>query len=213
MCNLDNLFCKVGDNYIEGYLDDENHDPELLFVLKEPDASIDNVTDFWLKRNVMPNPQGRGKTYFNVLGETARKLIGNQNDDYSTVLKRCAFINICPFSGKASVSNDFKTVAKMLKKANSEYGSKINDQSCAYEIACNRKAIIFDHNWKYVVSVAGVFEKLIPTDTEIIEGFKTDNITRPAFEYGNTTFLKIHHPNRASYMEFTDMHFTRVKDT
>ena len=78
MSDLDKLFCKVGVNYIEGYLDDENHDPELLFVLKEPDASAKNVTDFWFKRNVMPNPQGLGKTYFKVLGETARKLIGNQ---------------------------------------------------------------------------------------------------------------------------------------
>lgn len=213
MSDLDKLFCKVGCNYIEGYLDDENHDPELLFVLKEPDASAKNVTDFWFKRNVMPNPQGLGKTYFKVLGETARKLIGNQDDDYSTVLKRCAFINIYPFSGKASASNDFKTVVKMLGEAKAEYGSKITDQSCANEIACNRKAIIFGHKWKYVVSVNDVFEQLIPEGTVKFDGFKTKKITRPAFYYQGAIFLKIHHPNRASYKEFEEMEFKKDTDS
>lgn len=216
MCNLDNLFCKVGDKFIEGYLGEEaKKDCKILFVLKEPHEP--NADGFWFKEKVVYKDcdklEGAEKQYFRILGITAKKLIGTPSDSLGEVLKRCAFINIYPFSGEATASSKFKNVAKLLKNSCPQKSLAISCNSCPEEIACNRKAIIFGGKWEYVVTVKDVFEKLMPDEIEKFDGFKTDRITRPAFYYQGTTFLKIHHPNRASYKEFEEMEFKKDTDS
>ena len=214
MCDVNKLFYTPEGNNdpIEGYLGDPK-DCKILFVLKEPHEP--NADGFWFKEKVVDKAhdmlKGAEKQYFHVLGITAKKLIGTTAEDYGSVLKRCAFINIYPFSGEATASMDFKSVAKMLRTACPEQGLAITKGSHPEEIACNRKAIIFGRKWEYVVSVKDVFEKLMPDGIEEFDGFKTDGITRPAFCYQGTTFLKIHHPNRASYKEFEEMEFKKDK--
>lgn len=215
MCDVKSLFCKYGETFIEGYLGDENSSPELLFVLKEPHASPDNVKDFWFKKNVMPDPNRMNNPYYKVLSKTAMKLIGPSKvtgalEEYDYVLRRCAFINIYPFSGEPSASSNFKSVAKALIKADPKEVS-ITKGSCSEDIACNRKAIILGHNWKYVVTVNGVFDKLCPNPNKMYDGFVSLKNNRPAFDIGETTFIKIHHPNRFSNLELDTMEFKPKK--
>ena len=217
MCDVSSLFCKYGSKYIEGYLGDENSSPELLFVLKEPHASPDNVTDFWFKTKVMPDSNRMSNQYFKVLSKTAMKLIGTPKDSYDSVLSRCAFINIYPFSGGPSASNRFKTVAEAIKEAIKNAkpmeGKPITNQSCCEEIACNRIAIIRKYKWKYVVTVDGVFEKLHPRSVKYYYGFESKEMMRkrPAFDLNGTTFLKIHHPKGFSDLELETMEFNPKK--
>lgn len=211
MSEVGSLFCKYGNNYIEGFLGDENCSPELLFVLKEPHASPDNVTDFWFKKDVMSDSNRMSNQYFKVLSKTAMKLIGKPEDSYDSVLSRCAFINIYPFSGGPSASNKFKAVAEAIKKADPIEGRPINNQSDCEDIASNRKAIILGYKWKYVVTVDGIFEKLHPRSVKYYYGFESRKRKRPAFDLNGTTFLKIHHPKGISDLELNTMEFNPKK--
>lgn len=175
MYNVNDLFYKPEgkDKHIEGYLGDSN-ECEILFVLREPHE--DNQQEFWFKNAIDKEPKERDqyeKKYILSLGTLAYKLLGG-NDDSPCVckleeaLRKCAYINIYPFSGESSSSIHYDNTLVALKDVCTEEimkGPVVLKESdrknhCYRRIAANRLQIIQNLNWKILVTVCGAFETI-----------------------------------------------------
>ena len=90
--SLKELFykCDSSSEKLEGYLDNENPQAEVLFILKEPHS--ENHDEFWF-RNVVRNETGYRagavKRYYKILGSIACLLTGKSSKDIA--LKMCVY--------------------------------------------------------------------------------------------------------------------------
>ncbi len=175
MKDINELFARYMDKDIpiEGYLGDG--ECEILFVLREPHTESADI--FWLKDKVV-NPENKslrqGKRYLKSLGTLAYRILGGQDDSpddrqLSEALRKCAFINIYPFSGGNTASSDYNNTLMRLAELNKnepQNGSaalSLNDKTDKTDyckIAKNRLQIMKELKWKRLVTVCGVFEAI-----------------------------------------------------
>lgn len=161
-------FTKVGGKLIEGYLGD-NKEAEILFILKEPNTkNVEEDDGFWFKKVISDeNRTANGKRYFNILGSLAEKLL-KCNESKTELLKKCAYINLYPFSGENRQSNNYEEVLKALNnhlKNGDQITNKTISESSAYnDIAENRisliNQIIMSGKTKYIVTVREIYNIL-----------------------------------------------------
>ena len=113
MRNLDSFFFKseLTNEIIEGYLDRDNPRSEVLFIMKEPHN--ENQPDFWFYHVLRRDSnqygdymKGNAKRFYQILGSLACVLTGEfdtSDNAKDRALKKCAFINLYPFSGASTV--------------------------------------------------------------------------------------------------------------
>ncbi len=173
----DILFTKVDDNLIEGYLGD-GEDAEILFILKEPNTkNVESDDGFWFKKVISDeNRTSTGKRYFNILGCLAEKLLSSTGSK-TELLKKCAYINLYPFSGLDRASENYKNVLNEFDKfinTPPKMHIDISKKSSTYEIssaediAKNRvyliNQIIMSGKTKYIVTVGEIYNILSHCD-------------------------------------------------
>jgi hypothetical protein len=209
MCDVRELFCKN----IEGYLGCAE-DPgkyEILFVFREPN-DVNQQNGFWFKEVV----EGKklGTKYKNVLGRIANKLL-NKNDDYSQILKECAYMNISPFCGRNSKTPKFDEILSRMEHGNTSAGARIDPDSCPQAIADNRLSIIHNVDCKYIVTVYDIFGVIKPKDSPMLKGliYGCEEKKREfgAFELqGSKVVVNFYHPCCAiSYDKLNNSVFCR----
>ena len=177
MSDVSDLFC-VNDTGtpIEGYLSD-NEACEVLFVLREPNTKGYNNTtgEFWMRSVVSGEKRYLGEKYVNTLGTVAALLLGEDLTESGKIkaLKRCAYINVYPFSGKGRAGERYYKTLEQLAALQSEADftdvrrlNSINDQREYRIIAENRIEIINRMPCKYVVTVCGAFEAIVGKKAE-----------------------------------------------
>lgn len=196
----DNGFC-ITDNgkVIEGFLGDEEK-AEILFVLREPND--DHPEKFWFKEILSPsyeyanNDKGKEKRaatkYKHILGSLARATGRISTENNIEALKKCAYINLYPFSGKGSKSEEFKNTLKEFKENN----------TCSTLIE-NRLSII-NKNWKFVITTWDIFDALkkyykAENKIEKVEKYyyKNEKKEKPFRKFQNadgTIFIEFYHP-------------------
>ena len=166
MCDVSELFYKVNGKEVEGYLGNPE-ECEILFVLKEPNANKDNVTDFWFKK-VLEKDENEWRKYeaqyFHVLGTMAYRLLGGKAEDATVqiiknALKRCAYINLHPECGSGSETKEFK---KILSEV--EWQMKVNNRKRHRKVeeeiinrAQNRINLIKGFPCRYIVTAQNIF--------------------------------------------------------
>lgn len=204
MCDVSDLFytSEEKNNPIEGYLGDEaKEDCKILFVLREPNDT-DTQKGFWFKDVLEGNASG-GTKYKNVLGRIANKLINHSFDtldDYTSVLKRCAYINISPFKGSNTETDYCKRVINTLRDANPDFGEGIHHKNSNIEkpkieqIANNRRRIIKDIKCKYIVTVHDVFKSLMPKDATVKKGIIYKEKPQGAYWLDGKLIVNFKHP-------------------
>lgn len=178
---------------IEGYLSDEaKKDCKILFVLKEPNSGgYDKPSgEFWMKRAIDPrNHISKSGKYLRTLGTLAARLLcvkhSSSEDNtklFKDLLRKCAFINIYPFSGAGKAGERYDSslfeISKQVK-ANSIYKEDAiltaNDANNYGMIASNRIQLIRSIQCKYVVTVCGAFEAIVGKEANACnEGIKID---------------------------------------
>lgn len=170
MCDVNKLFyTPEGNEYpIEGYLDKENPRSDVLFVLREPHATEEDTKEFWLYNIVNDHQRTDGKRYVNVLGRLAAKLlkepIGSLSEEeqlncYKELLKRCAFINLYPFCGKKTKSENYsKTLGELYNAEPKAVSLTQNDKGEYSKIVANRLEIIYGLKPHYIVTVCDIFD-------------------------------------------------------
>jgi hypothetical protein len=210
MCNLDNLFCKVGDKFIEGYLSDEaKKDCKILFVLREPHATAKDTTGFWIYE-VVNDSRTDGKRYVNVLGMLAAKLLKEPQEEqedelkyYKRMLKKCAFINLYPFSGDNKKSKNYTETLYALKDAEKkpEVLKREVDEEKYCKIAGNRLEIINELKPRYIVTACDIFD-----------AFKDKLGTAPqkGLRYKDKQFNAIDMDNETKVLAFYHPSYTRI---
>lgn len=188
MCDVKELFYSLdGKDPIEGYLGDSN-ECEILFVLREPHE--ESVNGFWFNKKVV-NPETQeerqGQKYFKSLGTLAYKLLGGKDDSpcdckLEAALRKCAYINIYPFSGENRASYHYNETLKKMKEfvrdktspSDSDVYKESDDiKDCHKRIAMNRLQIIQTMDWKILVTVCGAFEAITNRNAnDCCEGIK-----------------------------------------
>lgn len=160
------IFTEINGKPIEGYLGD-NDNAEILFILKEPNTpDVKSDDGFWFKQVIFDkNRSNSGKRYFNIFGCLAEKIL-NYNESKFDLLKRCAYINLYPFSGSERISNHYKEVLTAFKNTSLDCRKDINidKSSTPIEIAENRMSLInqmiVSGKTKYIVTVKDIYDKL-----------------------------------------------------
>ncbi len=122
------------------------------------------------------NRTSTGKRYFNILGCLAEKLL-NYNESKTELLKKCAYINLCPFSGLDRASENYKNVLDEFDKFINnppEMHIDINKKSPSCEISSTEKIaknrvylinqIIMSGKTKYIVTVGEIYNILSHCD-------------------------------------------------
>ncbi len=213
MCDVKSLFCKYGETFIEGYLGNSK-ECEILFVLKEPDAKEDDVRGFWFKEDILGKKPNN--PYHKAFGIMASSVL-NDNDTLHA-LNRCAFINVFPFCGEKSASDQYKSVLNELSKARPLPYNGITKKSDIKVIASNRRFLIDNIRGRFIITTCDIFEALICNEKHVnlVNGFEYrfeyDNhiLTRvyKATEYKGKVLIACYHPSyqRAYRGEF------RIKD-
>jgi len=84
---------------------------EVLFILKEPHDK-DNQDKFWFKNEIYKNKKEDNK-YYTLFCILASKLIDGNESEYEK-LGKCAFMNLHPISGEATVSKEYKSMKKEI---------------------------------------------------------------------------------------------------
>lgn len=215
-------FYKVDGEYIEGFLGDNNK-ADILFILREPNTNKKITKEFWFKNVVEgKNPdyeewisQSRNskdvknnikrdkiarKKYLNVYEKLALKLLDNK-DNINSVLKKCAYMNLYPFSGEGKASDNYKNALKAFK-GNIESSEKICINNIKYrELISNRKSIIekliSEHDCKYIVTTYDIFDAFMNRyniDNKKIKTIKTEKKDFRYFDYKNTRIFEFYHP-------------------
>lgn len=82
---------------------------EVLFILKEPHDK-DNKDKFWLKNDIYSNRKENNR-YYSLFCILADKLINGDESSHDK-LGKCAFMNLYPFSGGATASEEYKSLKK-----------------------------------------------------------------------------------------------------
>ncbi|MBQ4446706.1 MAG: hypothetical protein II897_00215 [Clostridia bacterium] len=230
MSDVSELFYKVNGKTIEGYLNDINRNPFILFVLREPNSGgYDKPSnEFWMKRVIDPrNNVSRSGKYLRTLGTLAAKLKGeeiNSGVDYThkfkELLNECAYINIYPFSGsgKAGV-HYYKTETALfdVQKGGASFFSDspltVADKENYDAIAKNRLQIIKDIQCKYVVTVCGAYEAIVQTADagKLPKGIHIDGKDFRITTHLGKPILSYYHPG-ARHIQHETMNIDRVSD-
>lgn len=226
MSNLEEYFFKSDDGQaLEGYLSDDKC-AELLIILKEPHS--DDNPYFWFY-NVVNNlndirSKPGGRRFFNILGSLVCGILGETKNDEATkenALKRCAFINLYPYDGKAvaehnksgysltySVMNNLTVTDNKIEEWEKVKG--INISSVA-----DRRTELFKHlsesNIKYILTVPEIFAMLSKAENK-------DKKTFIAINYKNSGKEKTRKFNQDQYrlsdkitvFEFWHPSYTRI---
>lgn len=228
MCDVSELFYKVNGKEVEGYLG-KPEECEILFVLKEPNANKDNVTDFWFKKVLEKDENEWDKSeaqYFHVLGTMAYRLLGGKAENATVqiiknALKRCAYINLHPECGSGSETKEFR---KILSEV--EWQMKVNNRKRHRKVeeeiinrAQNRINLIKGFTCKYIVTAQNIFCAIAGAKTEqgkdhhegVILGekvFRIANIERNKtilsfFPYNNRNYCNADFSKVFEYLEET----------
>jgi len=178
----------------EGNLGDKN-EIEILFVLREPNDKNEeqdmSINKFWMKRVI--NKEVKSTRYVNVLGALAGLILNkpaSSFDERIELLKKCAYINLSPFEGKANASKKYWNILKAFDINISEQNN-IDFLSSAENIAKNRAHIInqaINSGCSNIVTLREISKKLennAEVIGEITATTRHSNMTFPIFEQKN----------------------------
>lgn len=183
---------------LEGFLNCENK-AEILFIMKEPNS--EEQKDFWFWKvvydekglNGKPCRRKNGMKFYNVLGKLSKYIMNCLEESTESVLKKCAFINLYPYDGKASahmggysllMESLYSLKGKNIRKNKLEQIEKFEKEKNIdlNELAKSRLELINQ------LCSSGV--KYILTVPEIYKLFSNDKISEDEFlpEYENGKF-------------------------
>lgn len=164
MCDVSNLFYKVNE-VVEGYLGDPEN-CKALFVLREPHAKKENVTDFWFKKKVLvpilSGNRSANNMYYKAFHRLAQLVI---DTGVNEVLLSCAFINAFPFCGEKYASAACKETIEKLRQAKPKAIEGITIDSEKEDIAANRRFIVENISKKIIFATCDIFEALVAKET------------------------------------------------